>query len=30
MGGNSVTENTQSPKICLNLNFQGGGGGGIL
>ena len=25
-GGYSVIENTQSPKICLNLNFRGGGG----
>ena len=25
MGGYSVTENTQSPKICLNFNFGGGG-----
>ena len=25
--GYSVTENTQSPKICLNLNFLGGEGG---
>ena len=25
-GGYSVTENTQSPKICLNFNFRGGGG----
>ena len=24
-GGYSVTENTQSPKICLNFNFGGGG-----
>ena len=34
MGGGggwySVTENTQSPKICRNFNFRGGGGGGIL
>ena len=29
MGGGwySVTENTQSPKICLNFNFRGGGRG---
>ena len=26
-GGYSVTENTQSPKICLNFTFRGGGGG---
>ena len=26
-GGYSVIENTQSPKIWLNLNFRGGGGG---
>ena len=25
MGGDSVIENTQSPKICLNSNFRGGG-----
>ena len=25
-GGYSVTENTQSPKICLNFNFGGAGG----
>ena len=24
-GGYSVTENTQSPKMCLNFNFRGGG-----
>ena len=24
-GGYSVIENTQSPKICLNFNFRGGG-----
>ena len=24
----SVTENTQSPKICLNFNFRGRGVGG--
>ena len=30
LGGYSVIENTQSPKICLNLNFQGGRGGGVF
>ena len=29
-GGYSVTENTQSPKICLNFNFRGGGGYSVL
>ena len=27
VGGYSVIENTQSPKICLNFNFFWGGGG---
>ena len=30
MGGCSVSVKTQSPKICLNFNFRGLGGGGLL